>query len=75
MNADPQRETTGVLLRLTRPMVDSLNRMEVTTGIDRTNYIRQAIWQALVRDGFAVPPQEGDRSRDAIDEIERSRPG
>ncbi|MCE7937088.1 MAG: hypothetical protein DYG90_00510 [Chloroflexi bacterium CFX6] len=67
MTTDAQRETTGVLLRLARPMLDALDRMEVTTGTDRTNYIRQAIWQALVRDGFVVPPQEGDRSRDVID--------
>lgn len=65
MIADVQRETTGVLLRLTRPMLDALDQMEATTGTDRTNYIRQAIWQALVRDGFAVVAKpKGDQEDD-----------
>jgi len=71
MTTDAQRDTTGVLLRLTRPMLDALGQVEVVTGTDRTNYIRQAIWQALVRDGFAVVaalPMEDDRSRVAIEE-------
>lgn len=51
--APPRDADVSVLVRMTGSMRDALDRARADTGLDRTNYIRQAVWRALVLDGFA----------------------
>lgn len=55
--APPRDADVSVLVRMTSPMRDALDRARADTGLDRTNYIRQAVWRALVLDGFANQAQ------------------
>lgn len=60
------REGYAITIRFPPDVERGLDLARRSSGVGPTDYIRLAVWQALVRDGFAVPPREDDRSRDAI---------
>lgn len=60
MAAQPAART-GITVILAPDLRRGLDEAKRRIGVGPVDYIRQAVWQALVRDGFAMVPQpKGD---------------